>query len=176
MRLLLAGAVSDGKTSFSAPDFVEKPMGSGGGGLKMTLRMIGLDTHDEHVLGHVVKVRNPLRRLSLQLPRGECGHRAKTSETAAQQAPACKLAVNAGYFNVHTNACIGTVYHPPPDSVVDHQSPAMPRARVHLLHLRLSSMGVGSLSQSPVEAGRRRAHERGEHDRARGFADRPRSH
>ena len=95
--------------AFAAPSFVEKAMGSHTDGLNMTVQMLGMDTHGEHVLGHLVKIANPAGHLSLQLPHGTCGHRAKTSETAARRTPACKLAINAGYFNVHTSACIGNV-------------------------------------------------------------------
>lgn len=95
----------------ASPSFVEKMMSHTDttDTLNMTVQMLGMDTHGEHVLGHLVKIANPAGHLSLQLPHGTCGRRAKTSETAAKQAPACKLAINAGYFNVHTSACIGNV-------------------------------------------------------------------
>jgi len=77
--------------------------------LQMSLQMLGFDSEGTHVTGHLVKVDNPIGRVSLALPPGGCGTRERTTVTAQKHSPRCRLAVNAGYFNVHTDACIGNV-------------------------------------------------------------------
>merc|ERR1719412_3168562 len=71
------------------------------------IRMLGLEVEDNHVLGHLVTVSNPLGHVSLALPPGGCGSREKVTVTSQQHHPKCKFAVNAGYFNVTDSACIG---------------------------------------------------------------------
>ena len=71
--------------------------------------MLGFDSEGIHVTGHLVKVDYPIGRVSLALPPGGCGTRERTTVTAQKHTPRCRLAVNAGYFNVHTDACIGNV-------------------------------------------------------------------
>jgi len=45
----------------------------------------------------------------MALPPGGCGSREKTSITAQKHSPKCRLAINAGYFNVTNGACIGNL-------------------------------------------------------------------
>ena len=71
--------------------------------------MLGFDSEGIHVTGHLVKVDYPIGRVSLALPPGGCGTRERTTVTAQKHTPRCSLAANAGYFNVHTDACIGNV-------------------------------------------------------------------
>uniref|UniRef100_A0A7S0A6V4 Phosphodiester glycosidase domain-containing protein n=1 Tax=Pyrodinium bahamense TaxID=73915 RepID=A0A7S0A6V4_9DINO len=77
--------------------------------LQMSVEMLGLEANSSHVLGHLVKVNNPIGRVSLALPPGGCGTREKTSVTAQKHHPKCRLAINAGYFNVTDGACIGNL-------------------------------------------------------------------
>jgi len=77
--------------------------------LQMDVEMLGMEANGTHVLGHLAKVHNPIGRVSLALPPGGCGTRSKTTVTANTHSPKCKLAVNAGYFNVTNGACIGNV-------------------------------------------------------------------
>jgi len=91
--------------------FVEQPMNPLPGipDLQMSVEMLGLESNGAHVLGHLVKVNNPIGRVSMALPPGGCGTREKTSITAQKHSPRCRLAVNAGYFNVTNGACIGNL-------------------------------------------------------------------
>jgi len=91
--------------------FVEQPMAPlpGMPDLQMSVEMLGLESSGAHVLGHLVKVNNPIGRVSMALPPGGCGQREKTSITAQKHSPRCALAVNAGYFNVTDGACIGNL-------------------------------------------------------------------
>merc|ERR1719150_2977864 len=73
------------------------------------VQILGLEVEDDHVLGHLVTVANPLGHVSLALPPGGCGSREKVTVTSQHHHPKCKLAVNAGYFNVTDSACIGNV-------------------------------------------------------------------
>ncbi|XP_070576218.1 N-acetylglucosamine-1-phosphodiester alpha-N-acetylglucosaminidase-like isoform X2 [Ptychodera flava] len=63
------------------------------------------------VYGHISYVNNPLRTLSVLEPRevGGCAKslRATVEETALQKH--CLVAVNAGFFNTHTGACLGNI-------------------------------------------------------------------
>jgi len=77
--------------------------------LQMNVQMLGMERNGSHVLGHLVKVDNPIGRVSLALPPGGCGTREKTTITAQKHSPRCRLAVNAGYFNVTNGACIGNL-------------------------------------------------------------------
>jgi len=76
---------------------------------QLRVRMLGAEVDGNHVTGHLVTLANPLDRVSLALPPGGCGTRELTTVTAKAQKPVCKLAINAGYFNVHNGACIGNV-------------------------------------------------------------------
>jgi len=76
---------------------------------QLTVKMLGSDVRGNHVVGHLVTLANPEGRVSLALPPGGCGTRELTTVTAATHKPICKLAINAGYFNVHNGACIGNV-------------------------------------------------------------------
>jgi len=76
---------------------------------KLTVQMLGAEVGGSHVVGHVVTLANPLQRVSLALPPGGCGTREKTTVTARSHRPACRLAINAGYFNVTDGSCIGNV-------------------------------------------------------------------
>lgn len=58
-------------------------------------------TANQTVKVYVATVSAPTSgRLSVQLPVGGCGHRAKVSETA--EAVGCVFATNAGFFNMKT--------------------------------------------------------------------------
>jgi len=76
---------------------------------QLSVRMLGAEVNGTHVTGHLATLANPLDRVSLALPPGGCGTREKTTVTAKAQKHVCKLAINAGYFNVHNGACIGNV-------------------------------------------------------------------
>merc|ERR1719412_2257846 len=76
---------------------------------EVDVRMLGLEVQGTHVLGHLAIVSNPLRHVSLALPPGGCGSLEKVTVTSQQHRPRCKLAINAGYFNVTDHACIGNV-------------------------------------------------------------------
>jgi len=91
--------------------FVEQPMAPLPGipDLQMSVEMLGLESDDTHVLGHLVTVNNPIGRVSMALPPGGCGSREKTSVTAQKHSPRCRIAINAGYFNVTNGACIGNL-------------------------------------------------------------------
>jgi hypothetical protein len=76
---------------------------------QLTVKMLGSEVRGNHVVGHLVTLANPEGRVSLALPPGGCGKRELTTVTAKAHKPICKLAINAGYFNVHNGACIGNV-------------------------------------------------------------------
>jgi hypothetical protein len=76
---------------------------------QLSVKMLGSEVRGNHVVGHLVTLANPEGRVSLALPPGGCGKRELTTVTAKTHKPICKLAVNAGYFNVHNGACIGNV-------------------------------------------------------------------
>jgi len=108
---LLALAQAYEEVAPGSKRFVEQPMAPLPGipDLQMSVEMLGLESNGAHVLGHLVKVNNPVGRVSMALPPGGCGSREKTSITAQQHSPRCKIAINAGYFNVHNGACIGNL-------------------------------------------------------------------
>merc|ERR1711953_1617748 len=74
-----------------------------------SVKMVGSEVRGNHVVGHLVTLANPVGRVSLALPPGGCGTRELTTVTAKAHRPICKLAFNAGYFNVQNGACIGNV-------------------------------------------------------------------
>jgi len=90
---------------------VEHPVASlpGIAGVQMDIRMLGQQVNGTHIVGHLVTLANPQGRVSLALPPGGCGTRSKTTVTAKAHTPMCRLAVNAGYFNVTDSSCIGNV-------------------------------------------------------------------
>jgi len=75
----------------------------------MEVRMLGQQVNGTHIVGHLVTLANPAGRVSLALPPGGCGTRSLTSVTAKAHQPMCRLAINAGYFNVDNGNCIGNV-------------------------------------------------------------------
>jgi len=99
------------QSSDAGDNFVEQTMAPLPGilDLQMNVQMLGMERNGSHVLGHLVKVDNPIGRVSLALPPGGCGTREKTTITAQKHSPRCRLAVNAGYFNVTNGACIGNL-------------------------------------------------------------------
>jgi len=101
-------------TEMSTPHFwVEQNMAEVPGvpEAQLNIRMLGAEVGEppSHVVGHLVTLANPLQRVSLALPPGGCGSRELTTVTARSHHPACRLAINAGYFNVHDGSCIGNV-------------------------------------------------------------------
>merc|ERR1719362_539252 len=76
---------------------------------QFSVSMLGAEVGGSHVVGHLVTLANPLQRVSLALPPGGCGTRELTTVTARSHSPACRLAINAGYFNVTDGNCIGNV-------------------------------------------------------------------
>jgi len=90
---------------------VEQPIAKLPGieGTQLSVRLLGADVDGTHITGHLVSLANPLGRVSLALPPMGCGSREYTTVTAKTHKPACKLAINAGYFNVNNGACIGNV-------------------------------------------------------------------
>eukprot|EP00058_Branchiostoma_floridae_P017622 XP_002603111.1 hypothetical protein BRAFLDRAFT_116957 [Branchiostoma floridae] len=61
--------------------------------------------------GHYTVINNPLRTFSVVEPGGSNGcieHRRRTVENTSQ-ARTCHVAVNAGFFNTHTGACLGNL-------------------------------------------------------------------
>jgi len=76
---------------------------------QLDVRMVGQEVAGNHVTGHLVTLANPVGRMQLALPPNGCGTREKTTVTAKSHRPFCKLAINAGYFNVTDGACIGNV-------------------------------------------------------------------
>jgi len=95
----------------SSNQWVEQPISQvpGTKEAQLSVKMVGSDIRGNHVVGHLVTLANPEGRVSLALPPGGCGTRELTTVTAKSHKPFCKLAINAGYFNVHTGACIGNV-------------------------------------------------------------------
>jgi len=98
-------------TSGSANRWAEQPVANLPGieGAQLSVRMLGADINGTHIVGHLATLANPLERVSLALPPGGCGTRELTTVTARAHRPVCKLAINAGYFNVDNGACIGNV-------------------------------------------------------------------
>jgi len=92
-----------------APRVTSKAASGAPGSAQMQVQMLGFEEHGAHVAGHLVTLANPAGRVSLALPPGGCGTREKVTITSQVHRPRCKLAVNAGYFNVHNGACIGNV-------------------------------------------------------------------
>jgi len=90
---------------------VSKPMAQvpGVNKAQLDVRMVGQEVAGNHVTGHLVTLANPVGRMQLALPPNGCGTRELTTVTAKSHRPFCKLAINAGYFNVHNGACIGNV-------------------------------------------------------------------
>ena len=76
---------------------------------QLQVRMVGFEVNKVHITGHLAKLANPAGRVSLAMPPGGCGSRELVTVTSQTHRPRCKLAVNAGYFNVHNGACIGNV-------------------------------------------------------------------
>jgi len=76
---------------------------------QLDVRMVGSEVVGNHVVGHLVTLANPIGRVQLALPPKGCGTRELTTVTARSHRPFCKLAINAGYFNVSDGACIGNV-------------------------------------------------------------------
>jgi len=98
-------------TGLPSARWVEQPIAQLPGieGTQLSVRMLGADVDGTHITGHLVSLANPLGRVSLALPPMGCGSRELTTVTAKTHKPACKLAINAGYFNVTDGACIGNV-------------------------------------------------------------------
>jgi len=114
MRLALGtvlAGVSHAYSGMLGSRYVEQPMARLPSirGAQLDVRMLGQDVNGSHVVGHLVKLANPQGRVSLALPPLGCGSRELTTVTAMAHRPACRLAINAGYFNVHNGACIGNV-------------------------------------------------------------------
>jgi len=107
----LATLQADQEVAPGSQRFVQQPMAALPGipDLQMSVEMMGLESGGAHVLGHLVKVSNPIGRVSMALPPGGCGTREKTSVTAQKHSPRCRLAINTGYFNVTDGACIGNL-------------------------------------------------------------------
>jgi len=76
---------------------------------QLEVRMVGQEVAGNHVVGHLATLANPIGRVQLALPPQGCGTRELTTVTAKSHRPFCKLAINAGYFNVTNGACIGNV-------------------------------------------------------------------
>jgi hypothetical protein len=76
---------------------------------QLDVRMVGQEIAGNHVVGHLATLANPVGRVQLALPPNGCGSRELTTVTAKSHRPFCKLAINAGYFNVTDGACIGNV-------------------------------------------------------------------
>jgi len=76
---------------------------------QFNVRMLGAEVGGSHIVGHLVTLSNPMQRVSLALPPGGCGTRELTTVTSQKHRPACRLAINAGYFNVTDGNCIGNV-------------------------------------------------------------------
>merc|ERR1719270_1407527 len=95
----------------SSTQWVEQPIAQvpGTKEAQLSVKMVGSEVHGNHVTGHLVTLANPEGRVSLALPPGGCGTRELTTVTAKTHKPMCKLAINAGYFNVRNGACIGNV-------------------------------------------------------------------
>merc|ERR1712129_690616 len=74
---------------------------------QLDVRMVGQEIAGNHVVGHLATLANPVGRVQLALPPNGCGTREVTTVTAKSHRPFCKLAINAGYFNVTDGACIG---------------------------------------------------------------------
>lgn len=107
---LLAQSFSPGIDD-PAQRWVERPMAQipGVPSAQFDVRMLGQDVRGTHITGHLVTLANPIGRVSLGLPPGGCGTRELTTVTSQVHKPACRLAINAGYFNVDNAACIGNV-------------------------------------------------------------------
>jgi len=99
------------QTSGLSKRFVMKNMAQVPGISKAQLevRMLGQEVAGNHVVGHLATLANPVGRVQLALPPQGCGTRELTTVTAKSHRPFCKLAINAGYFNVTDGACIGNV-------------------------------------------------------------------
>jgi len=76
---------------------------------QLSVRLLGQEVRGTHIVGHLATLANPVGRVSLVLPPGGCGSRELTTVTGQTHRPVCKLAINAGYFNVTDGACIGNV-------------------------------------------------------------------
>jgi len=76
---------------------------------QMKVDIIGGEIKGNHIQGHLVTLANPLGRVSIREPPNGCGTFEKTSVTSMARDPKCLLAINAGYFDVHSGACIGNV-------------------------------------------------------------------
>jgi len=99
------------QTSSLSDRYVSKKMAQVPGISKAQLevRMLGQEVAGNHVVGHLATLANPVGRVQLALPPQGCGTRELTTVTAKSHRPFCKLAINAGYFNVTDGACIGNV-------------------------------------------------------------------
>jgi len=113
MLLLLIAAVIPSVTAYEAfddaPRVTSKAAAGEAGAAQLQVQMVGFEVDGAHVAGHLAKLDNPAGRVSLALPPAGCGTREKVTVTSQAHRPRCKLAVNAGYFNVHNGACIGNV-------------------------------------------------------------------
>jgi len=76
---------------------------------ELDLKILGQEVRGTHIVGHLATLANPIGRVSLALPPGGCGTRELTTVTGQTHRPVCKLAINAGYFNVTDSTCIGNV-------------------------------------------------------------------
>jgi len=113
LAVLTAGAVQYASGSSS---FVTHPIAAGKPSLDLSVLTVAAtsqiinDSH-AHVNGHIVRVSNPKGRLSIVEPLpGGCGTTAFVQTTAALHQPKCRLAVNAGYYDLKNRwNCIGNV-------------------------------------------------------------------
>lgn len=61
----------------------------------------------QKIEGHKFVVNDPMKHFSILPPLGGCGHRVKTSDTAA--AAGCAAAMNGGFFDMRTGDCLGNL-------------------------------------------------------------------
>ncbi|XP_013791601.1 N-acetylglucosamine-1-phosphodiester alpha-N-acetylglucosaminidase-like [Limulus polyphemus] len=75
--------------------------------IKRFIRKVG----NRYVKGHYSIVSDPLRTISILEPKQVGGCELKIRETVANSATQrnCLLAINAGFFNTHTGACLGNL-------------------------------------------------------------------
>lgn len=66
-------------------------------------------SYNEILMGNLWILRNPKNHFSIMEPLGGCESHTRVKVSESAQEYECEVATNAGFFNTHTNACLGNL-------------------------------------------------------------------
>jgi len=102
---------------------------SGSGSVDLTNITVDLVVEDQLIHGHIFKVGNPMDHFSFTTGLNGCPGMIRTAISA--QGKKCIAATNAGYFDMNTGACLGTLVED--SQVIQLGSDPVPRATFGML-------------------------------------------